>query len=770
MSTKNFGPSASDIQNHLYTSFLEGSTADVALRVHGSWNAIYKLHRVVLIQSGFFRSLFTAGFAESSPRLGSTSIPEEIVIYFDDPNITRAAFEVCISRLYGGGPVLDIDPALIPSVSHPLTPSFPLELPHHKVPDGHHPATPCFLLSLLATAVYLSIPFLASQALSSILNTVGPHTVLQYLSFALGRPLEQLDYDSCEHQAAVGLESVANLIAYEQSIVDTASIRSRSNIPEDSHIKLGRTSNLSISSGSEEYETEGVTNQPSYHYGALSDKIGEACACWLARWGVDIFGFEEKQEVLHSSKEHAHATPSTRKRSKTAPSGSAPALTEKPEDYCVPKIWARDGLDPKWVSAIISADTFFIRGEKERYEFARRVVESRRKHGILPSEEEEWAKLFQSGIYYTNMIMDDLILISRDISPTTNQPFVPLSTIQSCLWAQSVLRHHITVRPATSRSTSSPIPSPPPREKELALPQPPSSPTLKTSPAIAAAGPKTTEAEFFGLHPSQFTTLSAVASDPTGKSRWSHYPPCRFAIEFWGLEHLKEKSRLYSHTIWYAGSLFNTYIQVVRKKNQVQLGIYLHRQSSIDPIPPASASAPAPVLRKEPLGPMELSVVPATHHRGPGSLPNFLALTHSTSAPSTQSPSRSLTPSSGASPISSTSSSTIPTSISSFTPATSAPVTPPQPYRDPRPSISAYFSISCASATGSSQTRFSSAPDVFSVSQSWGWKSSSLRTEEYMDVRDRTENLASDTFPVASRQTHIDNLSSFRATVVLGLV
>jgi hypothetical protein len=42
-----------DIQQHLYMSFLEGKTADVALRVHGcgSWYAIYKLHKVVLIQA-----------------------------------------------------------------------------------------------------------------------------------------------------------------------------------------------------------------------------------------------------------------------------------------------------------------------------------------------------------------------------------------------------------------------------------------------------------------------------------------------------------------------------------------------------------------------------------------------------------------------------------------------------------------------------------------------------------------------------------------------
>jgi hypothetical protein len=104
------GPSPVDIQHHLYSSFLEASTADVALHVRGSWEAIYRLHRVVLIQSvsvklpvyrlaiqqvlivqGFFRSLFTAGFAESSPRpTGHLRGTDEIDILFDDRNITRA--------------------------------------------------------------------------------------------------------------------------------------------------------------------------------------------------------------------------------------------------------------------------------------------------------------------------------------------------------------------------------------------------------------------------------------------------------------------------------------------------------------------------------------------------------------------------------------------------------------------------------------------------------------------------------------------------------
>lgn len=52
------GASPADLQNHLYQSFLSRKTADVALRIRGSWHAIYRLHRVVLIQA--VRELYSA--------------------------------------------------------------------------------------------------------------------------------------------------------------------------------------------------------------------------------------------------------------------------------------------------------------------------------------------------------------------------------------------------------------------------------------------------------------------------------------------------------------------------------------------------------------------------------------------------------------------------------------------------------------------------------------------------------------------------------------
>ncbi len=49
-------PRPSEFQAHIYNSFLQGRTSDVALRIRASWDAIYNFHRVVLIQA--VRTLF----------------------------------------------------------------------------------------------------------------------------------------------------------------------------------------------------------------------------------------------------------------------------------------------------------------------------------------------------------------------------------------------------------------------------------------------------------------------------------------------------------------------------------------------------------------------------------------------------------------------------------------------------------------------------------------------------------------------------------------
>ncbi|KAF2124025.1 hypothetical protein P153DRAFT_361645 [Dothidotthia symphoricarpi CBS 119687] len=58
---------------------------------------------------------------------------------------------------------------------------------------------------------------------------------------------------------------------------------------------------------------------------------------------------------------------------------------------------------------------------------------------------------------------------------------------------------------------------------------------------------------------------------------YTEFPPFRFAAEFPNPRFLKEKKRVYSRTVSYAGSLWNIYIQKVRSAKNVQLGVYLHR-------------------------------------------------------------------------------------------------------------------------------------------------------------------------------------------------
>jgi hypothetical protein len=246
---------------------------------------------------------------------------------------------------------------------------------------------------------------------------------------------------------------------------------------------------------------------------------------------------------------------------------------------------------------------------------------------------------------------------------------------------------------------------------------------------------------FFGLKNERCTAVECVSGNYSDTTRWVPYPPFRFGVEFWNVGSLREKSHLYSQTVWYAGSLFNVFVQMSRKKMQgPQLGIYLHRQSTVDPIPPLSipsGSLPAEKTADRPYTRNIPSPPSITQ------LPTYSTQYSFSGLPMVDTP-RSNTPVEG-SPSNSS-------SYGSVLPATGPPIIPPQPYRDPRAKVSAYFAVSCASATGSSVTRFTSNPDDFSVSRSWGWRSSSLLAE------------------VPSSVSETEEISSLRITVILGVV
>lgn len=97
--TRNLLPSAgpdsdtSTLLGHLlYAGFLEGKHSDITIHAFGH---SYKLHKLLLDRAPYFSTAFCGPWKES---LASelTVKPEQI-----DPNITQAAFELALKRLYG---------------------------------------------------------------------------------------------------------------------------------------------------------------------------------------------------------------------------------------------------------------------------------------------------------------------------------------------------------------------------------------------------------------------------------------------------------------------------------------------------------------------------------------------------------------------------------------------------------------------------------------------------------------------------------------------
>lgn len=316
-----------------------------------------------------------------------------------------------MSRLYGGGPPLHVSPNIIPTTDYPLTPPFAGVVETEEVPTGHQPASHRLLLSLLATSIYLSIPSVASQILSLILKTVGPTTVINYLNFACGKSLVDSDPRPADSKPAVGLENIANLLEDELAndlyIQSTKSVEGLKSLPQSSDRQ-----GASESPEPQDSEPSDSTHKDaSYHYGAVSDKIGEACACWIARWAVDVLQLETEDSRAYDSRAHPF-TPSN--RDKETPTDQRLVTWKK--FLKVPVIFGREGLNAKWVAAFVSADTLFVKNERDRYDFARTIVELRRKHGVVDEEEDIWSHMFEYGIHYSNMVWFLLCSMSSIVS------------------------------------------------------------------------------------------------------------------------------------------------------------------------------------------------------------------------------------------------------------------------------------------------------------------------------------------------------------------
>ena len=254
---------------------------------------------------------------------------------------------------------------------------------------------------------------------------------------------------------------------------------------------------------------------------------------------------------------------------------------------------------------------------------------------------------------------------------------------------------------------------------------------------------------------------TADRNEPLPPISYTNFPPFRFAAEFPNPRSLKEKKRVYSRTVWYAGSLWNVYIQKVETTKNTQLGVYLHRAKEKEGGDDAHTHHSSSVDERRGQFEMLMRHNGRSRRHSRGDLPDEDTGNSSTDPDSTlvssEQPSRaatisnllhgrasrddsSLTKSSYQTP-SPYALSSLPFNTSmadsdddnhdagcsnreSKTTNNSVPTLPA--YVDGRPTIKTYFKIYSPSKGGRMLSVYESAPDLFNFSQSWGWKSSTM--------------------------------------------
>ena len=265
---------------------------------------------------------------------------------------------------------------------------------------------------------------------------------------------------------------------------------------------------------------------------------------------------------------------------------------------------------------------------------------------------------------------------------------------------------------------------------------------------------------------------TATSSRPTSSSsppRFTNYPPFRFSADFPNPRTLKEKKRVYSQTVWYAGSMWNLYIQRVNTSKGQQLGIYLHRAKDKDPsddplaqFVPDTVNDRIGLLEREMLlrkgtprqrtPPLWRETAPQDQDEPPSSYQHFDGNTSTLLSPSrsaSQHDSELNPRTSQYTPRPGNIRPTDPRRQRSYSGRPQTPVVLPDsptldaaliranrnlvssiaampPYTDGRSTIKTYFKIYSPSKAGRLLSVYESAPDSFNFGKSWGWKSSQL--------------------------------------------
>jgi len=240
------------------------------------------------------------------------------------------------------------------------------------------------------------------EVLALILRTVGPWTVMRYLDFAIGHGLGEEEWDGQTEAGARGLEELGRTmrVRRESEISDPEDMKGGDEngkvggpdlaraVSHSSTFTLRGTPRLgmTITSQHEDSTTPDDPELLPHFYGFASNEIGEACICYLSRWGMDLLV-------------HELANPGS------------------------PPIFGHRGLPARFVAALLGTDLFWVKDEMERYRAARKILDLRRRgwqeemdgrgdlSGGVDEEDRDWeedevemGKVFAEGIHYTHIV------------------------------------------------------------------------------------------------------------------------------------------------------------------------------------------------------------------------------------------------------------------------------------------------------------------------------------------------------------------------------
>ncbi|KAI5849823.1 hypothetical protein BZA05DRAFT_401660 [Tricharina praecox] len=637
------------LEDFLYNrGFLQGACSDVTIIAFGTQ---YRLHRLILDRSSFFSSCFNGGPWAEADSSEITLSPEAT-----DPNIEKHAFELALARLYG-----HVDKA---------------EEDKHAMP-------------LLATASYLRLQDLAESCVASLLRSLKTSNIADIIRFVTNSyygPLTDRLLDS------------AKALLYRDGW----------------EMQLSEWDGISGEIAAEIVGYEGFYVPTEYHRYCFVKGLTDCRikAAYLADGSpVD---------------------------------GSFLKIPENPDnDYLSADMARHHDLDDG-VSSL---------GDDE-----------------IDADIQPLRDLLETGIYYIHMSFEELQKIAEDVD-ILGRPFVSEATIRDALWQQTILRQKVlnaqndspelgiskteyvqlsapvkggkspntlegkstnTVGLLTPCTSSSQLDlfttgrGQKPKRKYF-IPTEDSSTTVigdypEQTPHVSVSGRGQPRGGASGNNNSSnndttAVSTSAVANPDSGSKesgngdeiRYSDFPPFRFSAEFKNIRCLKERKRVYSKTVFYAGSCWNIYIQSVKGARGTQLGVYLHRAKDRE----GSGASSAGNRENDQL----IGMIGSLNQNQKSEAEEGDTTLHDGDTTGT------LSSRPGAN-----------TSASRATPppSTEVSVAALGHYVDSRPIIQTYFKIFSPSRKGKMLSIFSSRPDSFNFSQSWGWKSSSLILDEGM--------------------------------------